>query len=175
MHLRLRTIAGSVLAATAVALVTGSVQAATWGPVLTPSEARPGDEVTLTIDAIGGPATYGTDVYLISAAITDGPPCTAMAGAVKVGSLVWTIDGLDHHGVAHFTVPDVPDGDYSVGVDMTPFGCFGSGLLTVDADISDTAVRHASSAGGWLAFAAFLLVCAAVPLWHRRRGSRTFG
>lgn len=168
MHLRLRTIAASVSAAAGVALVAGLVQAATWGPVLTPSAARPGDEVTLTVDAIGGPATYGTDVYLIpSDAFTDGPPCTAMAGALKVGSLVWTIDGLNHHGVGHFTTPDVSEGDYSVGVEMTPFGCFGSGTLTVDADISDTAFRHGSSVTGWLAIAALFFLGAAG--WLRRR------
>ncbi len=75
----------------------------------------------------------------------------------------------------HFTVPDVSDGDYSVGVDMTPFGCFGSGTLTVDANISDTAFRHGSSVGGWLAIAAFLLACAAVPLRSRHRAPRRFG
>ena len=165
----MRAFAGSVFAAIAAALVAGSVQAATWGPVLTPSAAAPGEEVTLTVDAIGGPATYGTDIYLIPNAISDGPPCTSLAGALKVGSLVWTIDGLNHHGVGHFTVPNVTDGDYGVGVDMTPFGCFGSGTLTVDADISDTAFGHASNAGGFVALVALLLAGAAVPLWQRRR------
>jgi len=134
-----RTIAGILVAGTAVILAVGTALAATWAPAVTPSTAKPGDEMTVTVDAIGGSASWGTDLYLIpSAAFLDGTDCAQMSGAIKVGSMTWTHDGINHSGVAHFTLPHVSDGSYSFGLEKPP--CFLSGTLTVEAGVANTAV-----------------------------------
>jgi len=86
--------------------------------------------------------------------------------------LVWTIDGLYHEGIAQFVVPTLPDGEYSLGVDMTPFGCMFARTLTVDADLADTALMHGSSVSGWLAIAALLATGAAAWRALLDRGRR---
>jgi hypothetical protein len=137
-----RTIASSLFTATVSALVAGTALAATWAPTVIPSTAKPGDEITVTISAFGGPANYGTDLYIVrSSAYADELNCPDMSGSVKVGAIVWTVDGLKHEGAAQFTVPDLAAGEYTLGVDMVLWGCFLSGTLTVDAGISNTAIR----------------------------------
>ena len=162
-----RTIAGILIAGVAATLVAGTVLAATWAPVVTPSTAEPGDEITVTISAFGGGPGWGTDLYLVpSAAFLDGSDCAHMTGAMKAGSMIWTHDGLNHNGVAHFTLPHVSDGSYTLGLEKPP--CFFSGTLTVEAGVANTAIEgNPKPHPLWLTTAVLLLLGGAV--WAARR------
>jgi hypothetical protein len=141
-------IAGSVLLAT---FVTGTALAATWTSKVTPPTAKPGDGITVVIDAFGGPEVYGPDLYLFPArSWVEGANCGDIAGASVIAAIEWNSDGLNHQGVATFEAPNLPDGDYGLGDEV--FGsCFSAGLLTISSTgTPNTAVpRPAPLPGTW--------------------------
>lgn len=149
----LRTVAaGFLLAAVSAAAVVGATR--TW--TMTPEVAAPGDHV---IDAIhdwggGGAAFRGTDLYLIlESRLTDGPLCSEMPGAVKVGVIAWTDNGLYHEGLAKFTVPVVADGRYWLGEQVPGVipPCHPAGFITVSASRNPNTAM-AQPQAGWRTF-----------------------
>jgi hypothetical protein len=154
--------AATIGAAGATSLLAWSALAATSTATVTPSVAQPGDAITVAIHVFG-PPIGGTDLFLIpSANAVDGPPCSLMLGSVLVGSVTWTDNGLDHDGVARFTLPDVPNGDYVLLIEtggVTP-PCFPAGSLTVGGGEGlDTAMPSRSvPIPVWLTLVAFGLL-----------------
>jgi hypothetical protein len=157
-----KVFAATIGAAVATCLLAWSTLAATSTATVTPSVAQPGDAISVAIHVFG-PPIGGTDLFLVPTAnAVDGPPCSLMLGSVLVGSVAWTDNGLDHDGVAHFTLPPVPNGDYVLLIEtggVTP-PCFPAGSLAVGGgDGLDTAMPSRSiPVGVWLTLVALGLV-----------------
>lgn len=149
-----RLVAAGIGAAVATSLLTWTTLAATSTATVTPSSAEPGDAITVEIHVFGGPIS-GTDLYLVPTDnAADGPHCSDMTGSVLVGTVAWTDNGLDHDGVAHFTLPAVPDGDYVLLIELGNVipPCFPAGSLAVGgSEGPDTAMGVPSVPQGvWL-------------------------
>jgi hypothetical protein len=166
-----RLVAAGIGAAVATSLLTWTILAATSTATVTPSSAEPGDAITVEIHVFGGPIS-GTDLYLVPTDnAADGPHCSDMTGSVLVGTVAWTDNGLDHDGVAHFTLPAVPGGDYVLLIELGNVipPCFPAGSLEVrGGEGPDTAMgRPAMPLGVWLMVAGLGLF--GVAAWARRR------
>jgi hypothetical protein len=140
---------GIVLAAFSLVAVEG----ATRTIAVSPEVAAPGDDVTVKIHDYGG-MFWGTDLYLIPAArYADGSLCSAMPGAIKVGVIAWTHNGLLHDGLARFTLPVAADGLYALGEQLPGVipPCGPAGSITVSASRSpNTAMADPEPAWGTL-------------------------
>jgi len=165
-HLRALA-AGFLFAALAAATTEGATRY--W--TVSPEVAAPGEHVTIEIHDFGGggPMFRGKDLYLVpEGSLTDGPLCSAMLGAIKVGVIVWKDSDPYHDGRADFTLPVVPDGDYWLGEQVPGVipPCHPAGFITVSANgTPDTAMpRPASELGTMLTLAGLVVLLAGAGL-----------
>jgi hypothetical protein len=168
----IRRAIGIGLVAAAAAIISAQIAiAATSTATVTPSTAQPGDEITVAIHVFGG-GFWGTDLYVFpSSAQADGPHCGALPGAILVGTVSWRHDVLNHDAVGQFTLPDVPDGGYALGLELGNVipPCFPAGSFIVSVgQAPDTAMERSPMPPRWWAITTgILLIAAATWLWRR--------
>jgi hypothetical protein len=161
---------GLALAGASTAIAQGATQSLNVSPAV----AAPGDRVTFE-DHIYGGGFYGTELYLIlQSRYAEGSPCGQMPGAIKVATIAWVHNGLNHDGSATFVMPVVPDGAYILGEELpgvTP-PCTAA-FITVSASRSpDTAMRDSRpSPRILLTLAGFLILVGAMGIARSRLGN----
>jgi hypothetical protein len=159
---------GLALAGVTTAIAEGATETITVSPPV----AAPGDSVTWK-DHIYGGGFFGTDLYLIlQSRYADGSLCSQMPGAIKVATIAWVNNGLNHDGSAAFVMPSVPDGEYVLPYDLPGViqPCGGGGSITVSASRSpNTAMAHPEPRWGTLLTLAGLIMLVAAAGLARAR------
>jgi hypothetical protein len=90
-----------------------------------------------------------------------------MPGAIKVGVITWTDNGLYHDGLAQFTLPVVADGRYWLAEQVPGVisPCNPAGSITVSAGRSpDTAMARESGWGTLLTMGGLMILLASAAV-----------